>query len=89
MNDSLTPRQRCIRDYMANCYLETGLPPTVAEIVERFGFKSQNAAMCHLKPLIRKGAVRVGKDKGGSHRYLPAGYVVVSEAELARLRGGL
>lgn len=86
MNTTLTPRQREVLDFMTDQYVETGLPPTFMETLERFGFRSPNGVKCHFMALLKKGFLRVAKDKGGSHRYLPAGYVVVSVDELVRLK---
>jgi repressor LexA len=55
----LTPRQdqvlACIRQHI----LDTGYPPTRADIAHSLGFKSPNAAETHLKALARKGAIEV------------------------------
>jgi SOS-response transcriptional repressor LexA len=37
---------------------ETGMPPTRAEIAQKLGFKSANAAEEHLKALAKKGSSR-------------------------------
>ncbi|MEM7001570.1 MAG: transcriptional repressor LexA [Pseudomonadota bacterium] len=38
---------------------DTGYPPTRADIAQRFGFRSPNAAEEHLKALARKGAIEM------------------------------
>lgn len=57
--EKLTPRQAeilaFIRDYMQT----NGMPPTREEIMRAFGFKSPNAAECHLRTLARKGAIDI------------------------------
>ncbi|MFN3750751.1 MAG: transcriptional repressor LexA [Thiobacillus sp.] len=53
----LTPRQEEILNLIRERIETTGLPPTRAEIAERFGFSSPNAAEQHLKGLARKGAL--------------------------------
>lgn len=53
----LTPRQRQILKLIQECVAENGMPPTRAEIAEKFGFKSANAAEEHLRALQRKGAI--------------------------------
>ncbi|TVQ71573.1 MAG: repressor LexA [Chromatiaceae bacterium] len=57
--EKLTPRQAeilaFIRDYMQT----SGMPPTREEIMRAFGFKSPNAAECHLRTLARKGAIDI------------------------------
>ena len=53
----LTPRQEEILNLIKEWIETTGLPPTRAEIAERFGFSSPNAAEQHLKVLAKKGAL--------------------------------
>ncbi|MEZ5494293.1 MAG: transcriptional repressor LexA [Pseudomonadales bacterium] len=55
----LTARQQEILDLIRSHIDETGYPPTRAEIAERLGFKSANAAEEHLKALARKGAIEM------------------------------
>jgi repressor LexA len=55
--DSLTPRQREILDFIRNSLDERGAPPTRLEICQAFGFASPNAAEDHLRALARKGAI--------------------------------
>ena len=53
----LTPRQEEILNLIREWIETTGLPPTRAEIAQRFGFSSPNAAEQHLKVLAKKGAL--------------------------------
>ena len=53
----LTPRQEEILNLIREWIETTGLPPTRAEIAERFGFSSPNAAEQHLKGLAKKGVL--------------------------------
>ena len=54
----LTDRQREVYDWIVD-YCETyGYSPTVRELVKAFGFGSPNSALCHLKPLAKKGWIR-------------------------------
>ena len=55
----LTARQQEILDLIRSHIDETGYPPTRAEIAERLGFKSANAAEEHLKALARQGAIEM------------------------------
>jgi repressor LexA len=55
----LTPRQEEILALIREWIDTTGLPPTRAEIAERFGFSSPNAAEQHLKGLAKKGALEL------------------------------
>lgn len=55
----LTARQEEILALIREWIAATGLPPTRAEIAERFGFRSPNAAEQHLKGLAKKGALEL------------------------------
>lgn len=55
----LTPRQSEILELIKNNILDTGMPPTRAEIADRLGFKSANAAEEHLKALAKKGMIEI------------------------------
>lgn len=55
--DSLTPRQREILDFIRNSLEVLGAPPTRLEICNAFGFASPNAAEEHLRALAKKGAI--------------------------------
>lgn len=53
----LTLRQTQVLDLIRECLDSTGMPPTRAEIAQRLGFRSPNAADDHLRALARKGAI--------------------------------
>ena len=55
----LTPRQEEVLQLIKTTMLDTGMPPTRAEIARHLGFKSANAAEEHLKALARKGAIEI------------------------------
>ena len=55
----LTPRQQQIYDLIKENIVDTGMPPTRAEIADFFGFKSANAAEEHLKALAKKGYIEM------------------------------
>ncbi len=55
----LTARQREILDLIRSHQLETGMPPTRAEIADHFGFRSTYAAEKHLQALERKGVIEL------------------------------
>ena len=55
----LTPRQAEILELIKCNIIDTGMPPTRAEIARRFGFKSANAAEEHLKALAKKGYIEI------------------------------
>jgi repressor LexA len=76
--DELTDRQSEILKLIRELTEVTGFPPTRAEIAERMGFRSVNAAEQHLRALEKKGAIeissgasrgiRVLDSRGGSSR---------------------
>jgi repressor LexA len=51
-----TDRQREILDFVRERTAICG--PTVREIMEHFGFRSPNGAMCHIRALEKKGLLR-------------------------------
>jgi len=53
----LTPRQTQILRLIQRVIMETGMPPTRAEIARELGFRSANAAEEHLRALARKGVI--------------------------------
>lgn len=55
----LTSRQQEVLDLIKGYLEDTGYPPTRAEIANKLGFKSANAAEEHLRALARKGAIEM------------------------------
>jgi repressor LexA len=55
----LTTRQEEVLQLIKTTMIETGMPPTRAEIARELGFKSANAAEEHLKALARKGVIEI------------------------------
>ncbi|WP_028116455.1 transcriptional repressor LexA [Ferrimonas senticii] len=55
----LTPRQAQVFDLIREHMQQTGMPPTRAEIAQRLGFRSANAAEEHLKALARKEYIEI------------------------------
>ncbi len=55
----LTARQQQILDLIQQAIASTGAPPTRAEIAQKLGFRSANAAEEHLQALARKGAIEL------------------------------
>ena len=66
----MTPRQQEIFDYFVEFTQEYGVPPTVREVCDAFGFASPNAAVGHLRALVRHG--KLTHSPGGSHAYVIA-----------------
>ena len=56
---ALTTRQQEVFDLIRDHISQTGMPPTRAEIAQRLGFRSPNAAEEHLKALARKGVLEI------------------------------
>src|ERR687896_477839 len=57
--DELTDRQNEILRLIRELTEVSGYPPTRAEIAERMGFRSVNAAEQHLRALEKKGAIEI------------------------------
>nr|WP_136250833.1 transcriptional repressor LexA [Ningiella ruwaisensis] len=55
----LTPRQEEVLNLIKATMIETGMPPTRAEIARQLGFKSANAAEEHLKALAKKNVIEI------------------------------
>lgn len=55
--DSLTGKQMAVLAFIREQTQRRGIPPTVREVANHFGFKSPKAAADHLAALIRKGFV--------------------------------
>ncbi len=64
--DDLTERQTEILKLVRDLTEASGFPPTRAEIAERMGFRSVNAAEQHLRALEKKGALEIsaGSSRG-------------------------
>jgi repressor LexA len=59
--DALTDRQAEILKLIRELTEVSGYPPTRAEIAERMGFRSVNAAEQHLRALEKKGAIDIAE----------------------------
>ena len=57
--DALTDRQSEVLRLIRELTEVSGYPPTRAEIAEKMGFRSVNAAEQHLRALERKGAIEI------------------------------
>ena len=62
----LTERQQAILEFVTARITEQGLPPTLAEIAEAFGFSQVRAAHKHLQALATKGHLELlpGRARG-------------------------
>jgi len=59
----LTPRQQQVLEHIRRLVVETGLSPTIHELMEAFGWASPNAAFKHLQALNNKGAITMAPNK--------------------------
>lgn len=53
----LTDRQSRIFEFIKSYVATKGMPPTVRDIGSKFGIRSPNGVMCHLKALEKKGVI--------------------------------
>ena len=56
-DNTLTPRQTEILEFIRQTVESEGRPPTRVEVCTAFGFRSPNAAESHLRALAAKGAI--------------------------------
>lgn len=70
--DALTERQSEILKLIRELTEVSGFPPTRAEIAERMGFRSVNAAEQHLRALEKKGAIEISSGASRGLRVLDA-----------------
>ena len=70
--DALTDRQSEILKLIRELTEVSGYPPTRAEIAERMGFRSVNAAEQHLRALEKKGAIEISSGSSRGFRVLDA-----------------
>lgn len=63
MSSTLTARQEQVLACIRESQTEIGMAPTRAEIAERMGFQSKNAASDHLRALERKGYIKLHSDR--------------------------
>lgn len=57
----LTDRQRKVYEYIRSLIEKRGYGPTVREIGQKFGIRSPNGVMCHLRALVNKGLIKRDK----------------------------
>ncbi len=58
MSKELTEIQRNILDYIVECRTGRGIPPTLADIAARFGYKNRSTVQQHITALERKGYLK-------------------------------
>ncbi|MFA7495288.1 MAG: transcriptional repressor LexA [Acidithiobacillus sp.] len=77
--EALTPRQAEILAWIRARMAEEDLPPTRAELMKAFGFRSPNAAETHLRVLARKGYIVL---QGGTARGIKLSHALAGRAGL-------
>jgi repressor LexA len=89
----LTDRQQQILDLIREAVTSTGFPPTRAEIAQKLGFRSANAAEDHLRALARKGVIELtaGASRGIRLTENASDFTTQEnfEAETARMQDGV
>lgn len=63
MSKNLTEIQKKLLEFIIN-RIEQGMPPTLAEIAEYFGFKNRSSAQQHIAALEKKGFIK--RDEGNA-----------------------
>src|SRR5205823_3967655 len=90
--EPLTERQAEILRLVRELTEVSGYPPTRAEIAQKMGFRSVNAAEQHLRALEKKGAIEIasGASRGIRVQEARSGQIVVArlgdEVTVKRLR---
>ncbi len=82
MTIKLTDRQQQILDLIREAVINTGFPPTRAEIAQKLGFRSANAAEDHLRALARKGVIELTAGASRGIRLTESASDYMSEAHL-------
>lgn len=70
---TLSPQRAAILTYVHACIEQDGRPPSLAEIAERFGFASRNAARKHVQALVEAGLLAQVPQQARSLRPAQAG----------------
>lgn len=60
----LTEKQAAVFRFIAEFFGEHLRSPTIREIAAAFNIDSPNGIVCHLRPLEKKGVVRLNEGKG-------------------------
>ncbi len=56
--DGLTERQFQVYEYVRAC-IQSGMPPTIREVMDALGFSSPNGVKCHFVALREKGFLEI------------------------------
>ncbi|SFM99164.1 transcriptional repressor LexA [Thermodesulforhabdus norvegica] len=68
----LTRKQTEVLNFLIQYQKDHGFPPTIQEIMEKFGFSSPRTAASHLDSLEKKGAIRISRGKARGIEILTA-----------------
>ncbi len=71
---NLTPRQLEIFSFMKDQITNHQTTPTIREICAKFGIRSPNGVMCHMKALARKGVLTQHDGAQARNWRIVAGY---------------
>lgn len=66
MKRELTKIQRSVLDFIIYRKVEVGIPPTLAEIAENFGYKNRATVQQHLEAIEKKGFIKRTSNKARS-----------------------
>ena len=61
----LTEKQQKIYEYIRDHVHEHDVPPTIREVMHKFGLKSPNGAVVHITALVKKGFITKRKGARG------------------------
>ncbi|HEY3487670.1 MAG TPA: transcriptional repressor LexA [Gammaproteobacteria bacterium] len=75
--ENLTPSQTDILAFIRQSITETRRPPTMREIAQHMGYRSDNSAYQHLVALQRKGVLELDGRSRGINLLLPQGLPLI------------
>src|SRR3546814_7683756 len=67
MTDDLTDRQRAVLDFIRGHEASEGMPPTLQQIADAFGFRQACAAHKHVRRLQAAGYLEVRPNRSEEH----------------------
>ena len=84
MAKGLTRKQQAILEFIIQCIRDNGMPPTIAEIGDKFGITSTNGVNDHLVALEKKGYIERSSKARSIHVLEKAGFGKVGRPALDR-----
>lgn len=85
----LTQKQQRVYDFIRETMIDTGAPPTRAEIADALGFASANAAQAHLQTLHRKGLIELGARRSRGIRLVDTDALAAANDDIEHAEQGL